>query len=107
MNHLEFHSQFLGSISKLKHASRVPGGQNLDICFLDFLHFPIQDFHRQFVLCDVVNPGTTATLISPLNFYKMYAWNRFQQLSGLAFDSLSVNEMAWIVVAYTVPQWLL
>src|SRR5262249_1764402 len=104
MNDFELHTEFPRAVSELKNASGISRGQNVNSRFLYLLQFPVQDLHRKLVLRNVVDPRATAALIRAFNLYKLYAWDGFQQLSGLAFYTLAVNQVARIVVADTLIQ---
>ena len=41
---------------------------------LNLFHLTIQDLHREFILRDVIDPGTATTLIRAFHLYKIYAW---------------------------------
>src|SRR5215469_5110293 len=101
MKNFELHSKLLRAIPELKHASRIPCSQNVDVRLLNLFHLAIQNFHGQLVLCDVVNARAATTLIGTFYFYKIYAGNRFYQLPGLDFNPLPMNEMAGVIVPNT------
>jgi hypothetical protein len=77
VNDLELHSALLCPVLELKHAAGISRRQNVNIGFLDFVHLSIQYFHRKLILRDVINSRAAAALIGTLDFYKLYAWNRF------------------------------
>src|SRR5262245_33134799 len=105
MNNFQFHPEALRAVPELKHAARISGCQDVDLCLVNLMHFSIENFHSQFVLLDVVNAGTTATLIRTLDFNELESGNRLQQFSRFVSDSLAMNQVAWIVVPHTARQW--
>src|SRR2546427_10921862 len=98
MRNLELDAKLSSAVLELKHASGIPCCQYMYMRSLDCFHLSIQDFHRKLILRNVVNSSASATLISTLNLDKFNSWNGFQQSSRLGTNSLSMDQMARIVV---------
>src|SRR3954469_25436273 len=85
------------SSTQLQHASYVGGHHQLRRGAADVFHLFIKNFHREFVVCNVVTTGAAATLIGMRHLFETQAYST-QKLARSVANALSVSQMARILV---------
>src|SRR5438552_1221424 len=105
MRDFQLQSELLSAVFELKHATGISRCQYIYMRFFDLFHLSVEDFHREFVLGDVVNPRTSAALVGAFDLDELNARNRFQQYSRFVPDSLTMKQMTRIVVSHATHQW--
>jgi hypothetical protein len=105
MNDFEFQADFLRTILKLEHATRIPGNQYLNVRFTDLLHLLVQDLHRKLVLSNIINSRAAAALVGSLDLDELDSGNGLDQLSRFLPNSLAMNQMTRIVIADSIFYW--
>src|SRR5437016_13063060 len=107
MRDFQLQSELLSAVFELKHATGISRCQYIYMRFFDLFHLSVEDFHRKFVLGNVVNPRASAALVGAFNLNELNARNRFQQCSRFVADSLAMKQMTRIVIAHAALQWSL
>src|SRR5688572_18754741 len=104
VDYFQLQARAAGAVPELEHTAGVTGGEGVEVSLADLLHFGVQDRHGKLVLDDVVDSCTAAALIGAIHLDELDAGNGLQQLPRFGLDSLSMDEMAGIVVADTLVQ---